>query len=78
MDSAGVFEVTFPKLLRRKEVETLVGMGSSTLYRKMDEGSFPRPVDVGGGSVRWREDDLREWLDALPKSQGGWIHDDGE
>ena len=60
-----------PKLLRLREVEGIVGMGASTIYRKMDGGSFPRPVDVGGGSVRWRADELSEWLEGTSESAEG-------
>lgn len=44
--------MTFPRLLRRQDVEQLVGLSCSTLYRKMRAGQFPEPVDMGGGSVR--------------------------
>ena len=49
------------RFLRLKHVEEMVGLASSTIYRRMGEGDFPRPVDVGGGAVRWVESEVREW-----------------
>lgn len=53
------------RLLRRSEVESLVGLGTSTIYRRMDAGTFPRPLDLGGGVVRWRETDIAAWIASL-------------
>ena len=63
-----VTDTLIPRLLRATEVFELVGMGRSTVYRRIADGTFPRPVAVGGGSVRWREDHLREWLESLPET----------
>ena len=54
------------RLLRRREVEEIVGMGRSSIYRQMDLGSFPRPVMVGPYAVRWRESDIRHWVESRP------------
>ncbi len=61
---------TLPRLLRRRQVEELVGMSTSSIYRKVRSGDFPEPVDVGGGTVRWREDELLEWLESRPRARG--------
>lgn len=52
-------------LLRQREVVQLVGFDVSTIYRKIKTGNFPRPVNIGERSVRWRSDDIREWLAEL-------------
>lgn len=57
-----------PVLLRRAEVESLVGMKRAQLYRKIAAGEFPRPVSIGGRSVRWRRADLDRWLADLPET----------
>ena len=54
------------RLLRRKEVEERIGFKHSAIYRWINAGSFPRPVQVGGRAVRWRESDIDAWLETLP------------
>lgn len=50
------------RLLRLRDVVAMVGLGSSTIYRKMAGGEFPAPVRLGTASVRWREADLKRWM----------------
>ena len=59
---------TFPRLLRRSHVEALTGLSKSSIYRKVGTGEFPAPVDLGGSAVRWREDELCEWLESRPRA----------
>ena len=51
------------RLLRRPEVEARTGLARSTIYARMAEGTFPRPVRLGKQSVGWIESDIDEWLD---------------
>ena len=53
-------------LLRRRDVEQIVGLSRSTIYLKMSRGEFPRPVSVGSGSVRWLASDVDRWVKSLP------------
>lgn len=53
-------------LLTLREVRAKVGLGSSTIYRRMADGTFPRPRNLGGGTVRWMRGDIRRWAQALP------------
>jgi prophage regulatory protein len=39
-----------------------VGLGTSTVYRYLAEGKFPRPVQIGGGRVAWVERDIDAWI----------------
>ena len=54
------------RLMRRQEVEEVTGLGHSTIYRKMDDGTFPQSVKVTSRSVRWRESDIEAWMESLP------------
>jgi prophage regulatory protein len=49
------------RYLRRSEVERIAGLSRSTIYRRIEQGTFPRPYVVGAGAVRWRETDLVSW-----------------
>ena len=55
-------------LLRRKDVERLTQISRSAIYAKMSKGTFPRPYDVGDGSVRWRKTEVEEWIEKLPRA----------
>ncbi len=57
-------------LLTRREVERRTGLSRSTLYRKMREGTFPVPLKVSERAVRWRESDIRAYVDSRPRSYG--------
>ena len=58
------------RLLRREEVESRVGLSRTTLYRKMREGSFPEPVQVGARAVRWPASEIEAWLASRPRATG--------
>jgi prophage regulatory protein len=49
------------RYLRRSEVEKASGLSRSTIYRRIEQVTFPRPLDRGGHAVRWRETDLAAW-----------------
>ena len=54
-------------LLRLKDVRRLVGLSRTTIYKRMSDGTFPRPLRVSERSVRWRMQDLQEWTAGLAK-----------
>ena len=55
------------RLLRRADVEARVGLARTSIYRKMGDGSFPRPLRVGAHAVRWSEREIEEWLASRPR-----------
>ena len=57
-------------LLTRPEVERCTGLSRSTIYRKMRDGTFPVPLKVSARAVRWRESDIRAYVDSRPRSYG--------
>ena len=54
------------RLIRLKEVQQLVPLGRSTIYDRMHAGTFPKQVDLGGGIVAWREQEVLDWMASLP------------
>ncbi|SDC25890.1 helix-turn-helix transcriptional regulator [Paraburkholderia lycopersici] len=50
------------KAIRIKEVAAKVGLGQSTLYRMMADGTFPKPFHFVPGRIAWVESDIDEWL----------------
>lgn len=56
------------RLLRLEEVLGYTGLSRSELYRKIQEGTFPRPVRVGVRAVRWRESEVEGWIAERPRT----------
>ena len=53
--------------LRLREIERRMGLSRSTIYKKMGEGTFPRPAaQVGTRGVRWLERDITAWMQSVP------------
>lgn len=57
-------------LLTRAEVEARVSLGRSSIYRLMRSGHFPEPIRIGVRAVRWRVDELDNWLSSRPRATG--------
>ena len=55
-------------LLRLSDVTKATSLGRSTIYRKIGEGTFPPPLQISAGCVRWDVTDLEAWRAALPKA----------
>jgi len=49
-------------LLKLANVIAATGLSSSTIYRMMDDGQFPRPLQLGPNSVRWRTSQVAHWI----------------
>ena len=62
------------RLIRLSEVLSRTGFGRTSIYRKMEDGSFPRSVKLGGPpidpnvfdsrAVAWIEDEVEQWIDS--------------
>jgi prophage regulatory protein len=49
-------------ILRRKQVEQVVGLSRSTIYQRIKDGTFPKAVSLGGRMVGWRASDVELFL----------------
>jgi prophage regulatory protein len=49
-------------ILRIQTVLKRTGLSRSTMYRKMENGTFPRNVRISTRCVGWRESAIAEWL----------------
>lgn len=53
------------RLLKLPEVCRIVGLAKPTIYARIAQGTFPRPLDLGGNARRWRMSTIQQWVDAL-------------
>ena len=62
------------RFIRLPEVLSRTGYGRTTIYRKMEDGSFPRSVKLGGPpidpnvfdsrAIAWIEDEVEQWIES--------------
>jgi prophage regulatory protein len=61
--SGGAMSMTSPnRILRLGSVLEQTGLSRSTLYRKIQGGSFPAQVHISERCIGWRESDIEQWL----------------
>lgn len=53
------------RLLRLRDVMAQTGLGSSTIYRYIQAGTFPAPLKIGGHSARWLQSAVDGWIENL-------------
>ena len=62
------------RLIRLPEVLSRTGYGRTSIYRKMEDGSFPKSIKLGGPpldhsafdsrAVAWIEDEVDQWIES--------------
>jgi len=52
-------------ILRLPSVKARTGLSRSTIYLRIAEGSFPRPISLGARAVGWLESEVEAWLSVL-------------
>lgn len=50
------------KILRLRQVIEQTGLGKSTIYNKISEGSFPKQVRLSARAVGWCAEEVDEFL----------------
>ncbi len=50
------------RILRIKKVLERTGLSRSTMYRKMQEGTFPRNVQLNARCAGWRQSAIDAWM----------------
>ena len=67
------------RLIRLPEVLSRTGYGRTSIYRKMEEGTFPKCLKLDGApaepnkfdcrAIAWIEDEVFQWIDARIKER---------
>jgi len=47
--------------LNMKDVQSITGKSRSTLYRWINNGSFPEPINIGENSIAWPAESISAW-----------------
>ena len=59
--------ITRRSISRFKAVQERVGLSRATICRRIRRGTFPQPVDLGGGLLGFFDDEIDEVLENLPR-----------
>jgi len=49
-------------ILRLPAVKACTGLSRSTIYLRVSQGAFPKPVNLGARAVGWVEAEIQDWL----------------
>ena len=52
---------------RFKAVQKRSGLSRATICRRIRAGTFPQPVDLGGGLLGFYDDEIDDHLESLPR-----------
>ena len=50
------------RIVKRQEVEAITSLSRSSIYAKMENGTFPKAIKLSQRSVGWLEHEIQEWL----------------
>jgi prophage regulatory protein len=50
-------------ILRLPTVKARTGLSRSTIYLRISQDMFPKPVSLGARAVGWLEDEIQAWLE---------------
>lgn len=53
-----------PRLVRLPVVMEMTGLSRSSIYQKINEGRFPKPVNVSDRGKRWVCGEIEGWIAA--------------
>jgi len=48
--------------VRERQILAMLPFSKSTLWRKVKEGSFPKPVKLSERVTAWRVDEINDWM----------------
>lgn len=62
------------RILRIRAVIDRTGLSRSTLYRKVQDGTFPKQIQIAARCTGWRESAVIEWIRAPMSERGAELH----
>ncbi len=61
---------TDSRYLRINELLEMLPMGKSTIWRKVKDGTFPRPVKLGVRITAWKHSEILEFIASKEQERG--------
>lgn len=63
------------KLLRIAQVSEKTTLAKSTLWLKIAQGQFPKPIKLSPGINVWKDSEINSWIESHIDNTAGVIHD---
>lgn len=54
-------------MLRPLEVMARTGLSRTTIWRRVRDGAFPAPTELGVNSIGWPDSVISDWLSKRPR-----------
>jgi len=51
------------RYMAQAEVSASIGLSKTKLYELIKSGDFPAPIPLSSNCVRWRSDEVANWMD---------------
>jgi prophage regulatory protein len=51
------------KIIDSKEVTEIIPLSERTMMRRAAKGTFPKPIDLGGGRKGWVLSEIEAWIE---------------
>jgi prophage regulatory protein len=64
METTLLKQKTTDRLVRLKELKTIVGYSGTSIWRRCKDGTFPLAVRIGPAAVAWRLSEVQAWMDS--------------
>ena len=58
------------KYVRMSQLTGIIPMSKATIWRKLKDGTFPKPIKLGDRITAWRMEDVQAWLDCRHAEAG--------
>jgi len=55
---------TTDRLIRLKELKTIIPYSTTSIWRRCKEGTFPSAVRLGPSAVAWKLSEVLAWMDS--------------
>ncbi len=66
-DSSDIGEKRRHRIIRKSEVRGIDGLSDTTRWRKIRDGTYPAPVQLGANSIGFYEDEIHDWVANRPR-----------
>lgn len=55
--------------IRQSALTPILGFSGTTLWRRVKQGTFPKPIKLSANVTAWRAEEVRAWIEAQGSTQ---------
>jgi len=57
------------QIIKLPSVINMAGISRTSIYNRIEEGTFPKQISLGERSVGWVKSEILEWIDSRIKAR---------